>query len=214
MCSVPIPLPRSSPGVLPITPLAPLSYSPKIPSIPDVSVGPGASAIIIPLPHSATVQVPQQSFAFTTITEMYDGSTTAISVVATPSLLGQTGTVVVRVPQTTAADFEFTTITSVYSGAIVATSTAAIPNLSGQVGTALVQVPHQFAALTLLSTPGASGIETLPSGKSFVAGTASGIGRPGASSSPPSFIGGTDRGAATGGSTILLGVAGKVLGWL
>lgn len=88
MCSVPTSLPRSSPGVLPVTPLAPPSSSPKIPSIPGVSVVLGASAVIIPLTPNAIVQVTQQSFAFTTIIEMYDGSTTAISVVATSSLLG------------------------------------------------------------------------------------------------------------------------------
>ncbi|EAT88504.1 hypothetical protein HBH56_168590 [Parastagonospora nodorum] len=147
---VPTPLPRSSPGVLPITLLAPTLSSPTGPSMPGVSVVPGASAVIIPLTPSVIVQVPQQPFAFTTITEMYDGTTTGIFVVATPYLPGQTGTVIVRIPQTLAVDLKFTTITSVYSGTDVATLTAATPSLLGQVGTVIVQLPAGSTTLSSL----------------------------------------------------------------
>lgn len=106
----------------------------------------------------------------------------------------------------------FITLSSRYTGVALTTATIAIPSAVENFGTALVHVPHQFAALTSLITPGASGIVTLPPGKSFVAGTTSGIERLGASSSPSPFIGGAGREVVTGGSTLLLRVAGMILG--
>jgi hypothetical protein len=123
--------------------------------MPDIPVLPGASEFIVPFTPSVIVQVPQQPFAFSTITEMYDGTTTGIFVVATPSLPGQTGIVIVRFPQTLAVDLDFTTIMSVYSGTSVATLMAAIPGLSGQVCTVIVQVPTRFTTLSSLYTDSA-----------------------------------------------------------
>jgi hypothetical protein len=120
---------------------APLRNTVKTPS-------PSSAAIMsLASPSSTFDFVPQ----FTTITLLFPGIFALTSTIASPSLPGQIGTVVVREPQ------RFTTIVSFYTGSTITTLTIATPTIPGQLGTVVIELPQETlpyasTANSLLST--------------------------------------------------------------
>jgi hypothetical protein len=120
---------------------APLRNTVKTPS-------PSSAAFMsLASPSSTFDFVPQ----FTTITLLFPGTFALTSTIASPSLPGQIGTVVVREPQ------RFTTIVSFYTGSTITTLTIATPTIPGQLGTVVIELPQETlpyasTANSLLST--------------------------------------------------------------
>jgi hypothetical protein len=120
---------------------APLRNTVKTPS-------PSSAAFMsLASPSSTFDFVPQ----FTTITLLFPGTFALTSTIASPSLPGQIGTVVVREPQ------RFATIVSFYTGSTITTLTIATPTIPGQLGTVVIELPQETlpyasTANSLLST--------------------------------------------------------------
>lgn len=81
---------------------------------------------------------------YTTISDLYDGLTISSTTLSTPTVAGETGTVLIQYPS------QYTTVRELYDGPTISSTTLFAPTTPGETGTVLIDYPSQYTTISEL----------------------------------------------------------------